>query len=101
MTLKLLILFPTTYGCKKAFSTLLTIKSKSRNKENVTHDSCPSQQREIAERQESPSISLNLAVVNLRFFFNKQLFVHNFTIPIKLNVRVSQATAKNIIKAVT
>ena len=38
MALKLLISFPTTYECEKAFSTLVTTKTKSRNKLNVTHD---------------------------------------------------------------
>ena len=36
--LKLLIPFPTTYECEKAFSTLVTIKTKSRNRMDVTHD---------------------------------------------------------------
>ena len=38
MALKLLIPFPTTYECEKAFSTLVTIKTKSRNRMDVTHD---------------------------------------------------------------
>ena len=39
MALKLLIPFPTTYECEKAFSTLVTNKTKSRNRDVGTkHD---------------------------------------------------------------
>ena len=38
MTLKVLILFATTYECEAAFSTLLHIKTKYRNRLDVTKD---------------------------------------------------------------
>ncbi|XP_068220043.1 protein FAM200A-like [Palaemon carinicauda] len=38
MALKVLIPFATTYECESAFSTLLAIKSKSRNRLEATHD---------------------------------------------------------------
>ena len=38
MALKVLIPFPTTYECDSAFSALLTIKSKARNRLDVIHD---------------------------------------------------------------
>ena len=38
MALKLLIPFPTTYECKKVFFALDTIKTKSQNRLDVTHD---------------------------------------------------------------
>ena len=38
MALKLMILFPITFENKTAFSTLVTITSKSQNRKDVTHD---------------------------------------------------------------
>ena len=38
MALKVLIPFPTTYDCESAFSALLTIKPKARNRLDTIHD---------------------------------------------------------------
>ena len=36
--IKKLLLFPTTYLCEKGFSTMANIKTKQRNRLDVTHD---------------------------------------------------------------
>ena len=62
MALKVLIPFPTTYECEKAFSAQVTIKTKSRNRLNVK------QGMRVAPSNTQPNIE-DVVVVVIQFLF--------------------------------